>query len=109
MILLFLRPLAVTPMGPNPMPGLDEDQAARLTFDRLGSEADRAGVPMRTIYATTGDIPATIGEFARSCEVEVVLVGSTRRKGFSWFLSRDPTPSILKQLPASASLTIHFS
>jgi hypothetical protein len=108
MIVLFLRPMAVTPMGPNPLPGFEEDDEARGVFDRLGSEAERVGVSMRTIYATTGDLAATIGEFARSCEAEVVLVGSPRKKGFSRFLSRDPTPSILQQLPASASLTIHF-
>jgi nucleotide-binding universal stress UspA family protein len=109
MIVLFLRPLAVTPMGPNPMPGLAEDGEARATFDRLGSESGRLGVPLQTLYATTGDIPATIGEFARSSEADVVLVGSTRRGGFSRFLSRDLTPSILKMLPEHASLTIRAS
>ena len=48
LILLFLRPLAVTPMGPNSLPGLAEDDEARETFDRVGSEADRAGIPWRT-------------------------------------------------------------
>jgi nucleotide-binding universal stress UspA family protein len=106
MILLFLRPLAVTPMGPNPLPGLSEDDEARETFDRIGSETDRVGVPLRTIYATTGDLPATICEVARDSETDVVLVGSTRRSGFSRFLSRDLAPSILKRLPERASLTI---
>jgi nucleotide-binding universal stress UspA family protein len=109
MILLFLRPLAVTPMGPTPWPGLSEDDEAKATFDRLGSEAERVGVPLRTIYATTGNLPATIGEVARDSETDVVLVGSTRKSGFSRFLSRDLAPSILKRLPEHASLTIRAS
>jgi nucleotide-binding universal stress UspA family protein len=109
MILLFLRPLAVTPMGPTAPPGLDEDDEARATFDRVASEAERAGVPLRTLYATTADLPTTIGEFARECEADIVIVGKSRKAGFSRFLSRDPTPSILKMLPEHASLTIRAS
>jgi nucleotide-binding universal stress UspA family protein len=109
MIVLFLRPMAVMPMGPNPLPGLSEDGEARSTFDRIRSEAGRIGVCLRTIYATTGDLPATIGEFARATKADVVILGSPRRAGFSRFLSRDPTPSILKLLPERASLTIRAS
>jgi nucleotide-binding universal stress UspA family protein len=109
MILLFLRSLAVTPMGPISLPGLDEDDEARAILDRLGAETARLGVPLRTIYATTGDRPATIGEFARACEADVVLVGSPRRSRFARFLSRDLAPSILKLLPERASLTIRLS
>lgn len=109
MILLFLRPLAVMPMGPTALPGLSEDAEARATFDRVAALADRAGIPLRTIYATTADLAATIGEFARDCEADVVLVGSARRAGFARFLTRDPTPSILKMLPEHASLTIRAS
>ena len=46
MLVLFLRPIAVIPMGPNPFPGLSEDDEAKATFDRVGSEADRVGVPI---------------------------------------------------------------
>jgi nucleotide-binding universal stress UspA family protein len=109
LILLFLRAMAVMPMGPNPLPGLDEDDEAKATFERLSSEAAKLGVPLRTLYATTADLPATIGEFARSSEADVVILGSPRRVGFSRFLTRDPTPSILKMLPERASLTIRAS
>jgi nucleotide-binding universal stress UspA family protein len=109
LIVLFLRPIAVTPMGPNPLPGLAEDEEASATFERLIADSGRVGVPLQTLYATTSDIPSTIGEFARSAQADVVLVGSTRRGGFSRFLSRDLTPSILKLLPEHASLTIRAS
>jgi len=109
LIVLFLRPIGVMPMGPNPMPGLAEDDEAGATFDRIVAEADRLEIGLRTIYATTTDIPSTIGEYAREVEADVVLVGTTRRSGFARFLSRDLTPSILKMLPDHASLTIRAS
>jgi nucleotide-binding universal stress UspA family protein len=109
MIVLFLRPMAVMPMGPNPLPGLSEDEEARATFERLVEETRRVSVPLQTLYATTGDLPSTIGEYARTSEADVVLVGTTRRAGFARFLSRDITPSILKMLPEHASLTIRAS
>ena len=109
LIVLFLRPIGVMPMGPNPMPGLAEDEQANATFNRLVDESGRMGISLRTIYITTSDIPATIGEIARVVEADVVMVGTTRRAGFSRFLSRDLTPSILKMLPEHASLTIRAS
>jgi nucleotide-binding universal stress UspA family protein len=109
LLLLFLRPLAVMPMGPIPLPGLAEDEEARATFDRVGQEADRLGVPWRTFYEATADRPSTIGEVARNSGADVVIVGSVRKGGVARFLARDPNPTILKFLPERASLLIHAS
>ncbi len=109
MILLFTRAMAVMPMGPNPLPGLSEDDEARATFERVGRAADQIGVPMRTIYEATGDRPATIGEVARACGADVVVVGSSRRGRLSRLLARDLTPAILRLLPERASLLIRAS
>lgn len=107
LILLFLRPITVIPMGPTPLPGLPEDDEARLTFDRVADEADRLGIPHQARYAITADRPATIGEYARECLADVVLVGANRRNGIAGFLARDPNPAIIRSLPDHASLTIH--
>jgi hypothetical protein len=109
LIVLFLRPLAVTPMGPNPLPGLAEDDEARSLFERVEREAGRVAVPMRAIYETTIDRPATIGVVARDCRADVVVVGKPRGGRISGLLARDPTPSILRLLPERASLMIHAS
>ena len=109
LLVLFLRPMAVMPMGPNPMPGLSEDEEARATFDRVGAEADRLGIPLRTLYATTADRPATIGEVAREEQPDVVVVGSARRNPIARLLSRDLTSSLLGLLPGRASLVIRPS
>ena len=107
--LLFLRAIAVIPMGPNPLPGLAEDAEARATFDRVAERAAELGIPHQSRYQITADRPATIGEVARECAADVVLVGATRKNGIAGFLTRDPNPSILRFLPEHASLTIHAS
>jgi nucleotide-binding universal stress UspA family protein len=109
LLLLFLRPMAVMPMGPNPLPGLLEDDQAKATFDRVGELATQSSVPFRTFYETTADRPVTIGEVARATQADVVIVGSSRRNGVARFFTRDPNPSILKVLPERASLMIHAS
>jgi nucleotide-binding universal stress UspA family protein len=109
LLLLFLRPMAVVPMGPIPLPGFLEDDQAKATFQRVEELASQAGVPLRTFYETTGDRSATIGEVARATEADVVIVGSPRKHGVARFLTRDPNPSILKLLPERASLMIHAS
>jgi nucleotide-binding universal stress UspA family protein len=109
LLVLFLRPMAVTPMGPNPLPGFVEDDQAKAAFDRVGELASQGGVPFRTFYETTADCPSTIGEVARATGADVVIVGSSRRHGVARFLTRDPNPSILKVLPERASLLIHAS
>ncbi len=109
LLVLFLRPMAVTPMGPNPLPGLAEDDEANAIFDRIGEETDRLGVPLRTIYTATADRAATVGEVARACKADVVIVGSPRKRRIPGFLSRDLSSSIVKLLPEHASLMIHSS
>ena len=109
LIVLFLRPLAVTPMGPNPLPGLAEDEEARATFDRVGSEAERAGVPFRSLYELTADRSTTIGEVATTCAANVVVVGSTRKSLVFRLFASDPNPALIRRLPEHASLMIHAS
>src|SRR4051794_30681746 len=55
--LLFIRHLAVTPMGPTAIPTLAEDEQAQDLFDRLRVQAHEAGVPLRLLYGVARDIP----------------------------------------------------
>src|SRR5439155_18531130 len=58
--ILFIRHLAVTPMGPTPIPTLGEDEQALQLFDRLRHQAHEAGVPLRLLYGVARDIPDAI-------------------------------------------------
>ncbi len=109
LIVLFLRPMAVMPMGPNPLPGLAEDDEARATFERIESEAGRLAVPLRTLYEVTADRSATIGEVATACSADVVVVGSSRRSLIFRLFSGDASPGLIRRLPERASLMIHAS
>lgn len=106
LVALFLRPLAVIPMGPVSLPGLSEDESAMGTLDRIAADAESVGVPVQTIYATTGDRPATIAEFARNFEADVVVVGSRKKSGIARLLVRDHTAVLMRLLPVRSSLMI---
>jgi len=107
LVLLFLRPLAVTPMGPNPLPSASEDAAALTLFARVGAEAREAGVPLLTLYEHTHDRPASILEVAHNHRADLLLMEANRRNRFWTALAGDPTRAVLAQLPAHVSLIVH--
>jgi nucleotide-binding universal stress UspA family protein len=109
LLLLFLRPMAIIPMGPIPPPDLNEDSQAQAVFQRVGLEASQAGVPMRTYYEATADRSTTILEFTRTLQADVLVLGTTRRSRLWKALTGDVTQSILSHLPEHASLMIHAS
>jgi nucleotide-binding universal stress UspA family protein len=107
LLLLFLRPLAVMPMGPNPLPGLDEDLQARDLFARVGEQAREAGVPLRTLYEVTRDQPATILDVARANEADVLIMEAARRNLLWRILMQDAVQTILWHLPRHVNVLIH--
>jgi nucleotide-binding universal stress UspA family protein len=107
LLLLFLRPLAVVPMGPNPPLTLAEDDRARSVLDRLGDQAKQAGVPFRTLYEVTHDRAATILAAARAFEADVLLLEAPRRRRLWSVLAGDVTQDILRHLPGHVNLLIH--
>lgn len=107
LLLLFLRPLAVTPMGPNPRLTLAEDDRARTLFERVAAEARDAGVPHRTFYEPTRDMPATILDVARAHDADVVLMEATRRNLLWRALIGDEIQAVLMHLPEHVNLLIH--
>lgn len=109
LIVLLLRVFAVTPMGPNPLPGLDEDLEARTLFEALARRAEEAGVPLRILYEVTNDRTTSIIEAARRSEADVLLIHSTRRGRLWKALAGDMTQAILSRLPERVSLMIHAS
>jgi nucleotide-binding universal stress UspA family protein len=107
LLLLFLRPLAITPMGPNSLPILAEDEPARALFERVGTQAREAGVPLRTLYRVTHDLPTTILEAARAHEADVVVMEATRRNLLLRTLRGDEIQAIMSHLPDRVSLVLH--
>lgn len=107
LLVLFLRPLAVVPMGPSALPTLAEDGPARAVLESVAEQARAAGVPLRTLYQVSRDMPATILDAVRIHEADVLVMEATRR-GLLWrALLGDQVRSVLMHLPERVSLLIH--
>jgi amino acid transporter/nucleotide-binding universal stress UspA family protein len=104
---LFVRHLAVTPMGPSALPKLDEDEAALALFDHLRTRAKEAGVPLRLLYGVARDIPDAILDMAVTHGADLVILGTTRRGNFWRAMKGDVIQGVAEQLPGSIDLLIH--
>lgn len=107
LLVLFLRPFAVMPMGPDPIPSLKEDNEATRLFARIREQASDAGVPVRTLYEVSRDMPASILENAQRHEAGVLIMEATRRNLFWRALMGDITQEVIMHLPDRVSLLLH--
>jgi amino acid transporter/nucleotide-binding universal stress UspA family protein len=105
--ILFVRHLAVTPMGPAAFPRLDEDEQALALFDQLRTRAREAGVPLRLLYGVARDIPDAILDMAVTHGADLLLLGTTRRGTLWKAMKGDIIQAVAEQLPASIDLLIH--
>lgn len=107
LILLFLRHLAVTPMGPAPAPTLAEDIQASTLFDQMRTRCQEAGVPLRLLYGVARDIPDAILDLAVTHGADQVLLGTTRRGTLWRAMKGDVIQAVAEQLPENIALLIH--
>ena len=105
--ILFIRHLAVTPMGPTAAPNLAEDHQALELFDRLRLQATEAGVPLRLLYGVARDIPEAILDMAMTHGADMLLLGITRRGTLWKAMKGDIIQAVAEQLPESVGLLIH--
>jgi amino acid transporter/nucleotide-binding universal stress UspA family protein len=105
--ILFIRHLAVTPMGPTVAPRLDEDEQAMELFDRLRQQARAEGVPLRLLYGVARDIPDAILDMAVTHGADLLLLGTTRRGTLWKAMKGDVIQGVAEHLPESIGLLIH--
>jgi nucleotide-binding universal stress UspA family protein len=105
--LLFIRHLAVTPMGPTAPPKLDEDEQAQSLFERLREQAKAQGVPLRLLYGVARDIPDAILDMAVTHGADLLLLGTTRRGTLWKAMKGDVIQAVAEQLPENIDLLIH--
>ncbi len=105
--LLFIRHLAVTPMGPTAPPSLAEDADALTLFDRLRAQAHDSGVPLRLLYGVARDIPEAILDMAVTHGADLLLLGTTRRGTLWKAMKGDVIQAVAEQLPERIGLLIH--
>ncbi|MBX6313837.1 MAG: amino acid permease [Isosphaeraceae bacterium] len=105
--ILFIRHLAVTPMGPTPIPTLAEDEQARTLFDQLRQQAKEAGVPLRLLYGVARDIPDAILDMAVTHGADTLVLGTTRRGALWRAMKGDVIQGVAEHLPEGIDLLIH--
>ncbi|HEX8201604.1 MAG TPA: universal stress protein, partial [Isosphaeraceae bacterium] len=105
--LLFIRHLAILPMGPAPIPALAEDTEAQELFDRVRAQAKEAGVPLRLLHGVARDIPDAILEMAVTHGADILLLGATRRGTLWKAMKGDVIQAVAEQLPEQVGLLIH--
>ncbi len=105
--ILFIRHLAVTPMGPTIPPKLEEDEQALALFERLREQAKSVGVPLRLLYGVARDIPDAILDMAVTHGADLLLLGTTRRGTLWKAMKGDVIQAVAEQLPGSIDLLIH--
>lgn len=105
--LLFIRHLAVTPMGPTAVPTLAEDDAAQELFERVRQQALDAGVPIRLLYGVARDIPDAILDMAVTHGADLLLLGSTKRGALWKAMKGDVIQAVAEHLPEQVGLLIH--
>ena len=105
--LLCVRHLAFMPMGPTPIPTLNEDDQALELFERVRQQAHDAGVPLRLLYGVAHDIPDAILDMAVTHGADMLLLGLTRRGSLWKAMKGDVIQGVAEQLPDSIALLIH--
>jgi nucleotide-binding universal stress UspA family protein len=105
--LLFVRHVAVTPMGPVGSPRLEEDEQAAALFAQVKDRAIQAGAPLRLLYAASHDIPDTILDMAVTHGADLLLLGTTRRGALWKAMKGDVIQAVAEHLPENVSLLIH--
>jgi amino acid transporter len=105
--ILFIRLLAVTPMGTTTIPTLAEDEHAQALFERLREQAKEAGVPLRLLYGVARDIPDAILDMAVTHGADQLLLGATRRGALWKVMKGDVIQAVAEQLPEGIDLLIH--
>lgn len=105
--LLFIRLLAVTPMGPTAFSTLAEDVETRALFDRVREQVKEAGVPVRLLYGVASDIPYAILDMAVTHGADLLLMGTTRRGALWKAMKGDVIQAVAEQLPEQVGLLIH--
>ncbi|MEO6808622.1 MAG: universal stress protein, partial [Isosphaeraceae bacterium] len=105
--LLFIRHLAVTPMGTTTAHSLAEDDSALALFDQVQARAKHDGVPLRLLYGVARDVPDAILDMAVTHGADQLLLGTTKRGALWKVMKGDVIQAVAEHLPEGIDLLIH--
>ncbi len=107
LMVLFVRHIAFTPMGPSAEADVHSDPEAQALFRQVEKDAAEMGVPVRLLYAVATDVAEAILETAATQSVDLVLLGASQRGGLWRTMKGDVIQEVGQHLPDRISLLIH--
>jgi amino acid transporter len=107
LFVLFVRELAVTPMGSVAEPNVADDPDAMAVFQEAREDAEKVGVPFVPVYAVSRDSADVILDLAATYGVDLLILGATQRGALWRTMKGDVIQRVGQYLPEGTQLLIH--
>jgi amino acid transporter/nucleotide-binding universal stress UspA family protein len=107
LLVLFVRQLAVIPMGSVATPNWTEDEEAQALFKEARTLAQPMGIIVRPLYAVTYDVAEAILELAVTYGVDLLILGVSQRGRLDRLMKGDVIQQVAQYLPERITLLIH--
>ncbi len=107
LLVLFVRQLAVIPMGSVATPNWTEDEEAQALFEEAKKIGQTAGIVVRPLYAVTHDVADAILELAVTYGVDLLILGVSQRGRLGRLMKGDVIQQVAQYLPERITLLIH--
>lgn len=107
LFVLFIRQLAIMPMGSVGAPDVDEDDEAQALFNEAQRAAEEAGVPVQFLYAVTQDVAEAILDFTVTYGADLLILGASQRGALWRTMKGDVLQGVAQLLPERTTLLIH--
>lgn len=105
---LFVRQLAVVPMGPEENSfDASADPEAQALFAEVGRLAKEAGIPWRAVYTASDNVAAMIADSAATHGADVLILGASQRGPLWKAMKGDVIQEVGQYLPENIRLVIH--
>ena len=107
LLILFVRQLAVIPMGTTSEPDVSEDAEASTIFAQAKKLAGEKGVPLRLLYAVAEDVADAILDLSVTYGADLLILGATQRGALWRTMKGDVIQQVAQYLPENTSMLIH--
>jgi amino acid transporter len=107
LLVLFVRQLAVIPMGSVTEPDASVDAEAQAVFHDALTLAEAHQVPVRLLYATSEDVADAILDLAVTHGSDLLILGTTQRGALWRTMKGDVIQRVAQYLPERTGLLIH--
>jgi nucleotide-binding universal stress UspA family protein len=107
LLVLFVQHIAVPTLRSSRVADAKTDPEAQDFFRQVEERAAQAKVPVRPLYAVAWDVADAILDTAATYDVELLLLGSTRRSSLWRIIKGDVIRQVARYLPDRVGLLIH--